>query len=114
MPLKPTGTHPWPLPTTLEAQLDRPEMRGSRRAGRPRRPIPRMRVQLEMTADEQRLLLHLRNVIAEKLYPAKVTRSQVNGLALRPLSRGREERELPADVADWPSLIGAIAGQVEV
>jgi len=105
---------PWALLYNLESQLDRPEMRGSRRAGRPRRPIPRMRVQLEMTADEQRLLLHLRNVIAEKLYPAKVTRSQVNGLALRLLSLRLEERELPADVADWPSLIGAIAGQVEV
>jgi len=76
-------SYPWTELYNLESQLGQKPLPGIRRRGRPPRPFQRLRVQLLMTDEEQRVLQRLRNTLEEQLQPARITRSQANGLALR-------------------------------
>lgn len=105
---KEPAPHPWALLYNVESQLSQQPQPKVRRVGRPRRPIPRSRVMLLLTADEERMLRQLTKVIEEKLYPAKVSRSQVVGLSLRLLNIRIEGTELSAQVTDWPTLMAAL------
>ena len=64
-----------------------------------------------MTDEEQRILKRIRNMLEEILEPAKVNRSQVNGLALRLLAMRLEEIKLPENVGSWADLDGAAGGR---
>lgn len=107
------ANYPWALLYNLESQLGQQPLPRMRRVGRPSRPIPRTRVMLLLTADERRMLQRLTNIVGEKLYPAKISRSQVVGLALRLLGLKLDGKELPGEVVDWPTLITALAGEEE-
>jgi hypothetical protein len=104
-------TYPWTELYNLESQLGQRPLPGMRRRGRPSRPFQRSRVQLLMTDEEQRILKHLRNALEERLEPAKISRSQVNGLALRVLEIRLGAAPLPEAVKDWPTLMEYIAGE---
>jgi len=106
-------TYPWTELYNLESQLGQRPLPGMRRRGRPSRPFQRSRVQLLMTDEEQRILKHLRNALEERLEPAKISRSQVNGLALRVLEIRLGAAALPETVKDWPTLMEYIAGEPE-
>ncbi|MBM3122499.1 MAG: hypothetical protein FJZ97_10000 [Chloroflexi bacterium] len=103
-------TFPWTELYNLESQLGQRPLPGLRRRGRPPRPFTRERVQLMMTDEEQRILKRIRNVLEETLEPAKVNRSQVNGLALRLLAMRLEETTLPKNIESWSELMELLAG----
>jgi len=103
-------TFPWTELYNLESQLGQRPLPGLRRRGRPPRPFTRERVQLMMTDEEQRILKRIRNMLEEILEPAKVNRSQVNGLALRLLAMRLEEIKLPENVGSWADLMELLAG----
>lgn len=104
-------TYPWTELYNLESQLGQKPLPGIRRRGRPPRPFQRSRVQLLMTDEEQRLLKRIRNILEEQLQPARITRSQANGLALRLLDLRLQAAPLPAEVHDWPSLLQFLEGE---
>jgi hypothetical protein len=106
-----SSRYPWALLYNLESQLTQQPAPAVKRPGRPPRLIPRSRFTLLLTADEERALQHITAAIQEKLYPAKISRSQVVGMAVRMLNMRLEESELGEDVTDWPSLIAALAGE---
>ncbi len=100
--------YPWALLYNLESQIERPAMPSERGVGRPRNPIPRSRVTLLMTADEVRTLQHLTHQMQDHLHPAKISRSQVVGIALRLLKIKLDKIKLPETVVDWPTLIAVL------
>ena len=102
-------TFPWTELYNLESQLGQRPLPGLRRRGRPPRPFTRERVQLMMTDEEQRILKRIRNMLEEMLDPAKVNRSQVNGLALRLLAMRLEDASLPERVESWSELMEILA-----
>lgn len=104
-------SYPWTELYNLESQLGQQPLPGIRRRGRPPRPFHRSRVQLLMTDEELRVLQRLRNTLEEKLQPARVTRSQANGLALRLLDLRLHGKPLPPEVHDWPSLMQYLLAQ---
>ena len=107
-------SYPWTELYNLESQLGQKPLPGIRRRGRPPRPFQRLRVQLLMTDEEQRVLQRLRNTLEEQLQPARITRSQANGLALRLLDLRLQATPLPAEVHDWPSLMQFLVGERDV
>jgi hypothetical protein len=71
-------------------------------AGRPRKPINRVPTSITLTDEEKRIFEKLTYSMKMKLYPGKVTKNQVLGLALRLLDVKFEE--LPERVNSWASL----------
>ena len=106
-----THAQPWAVLYNLESQLEPQVAQTKRRVGRPRNPIPRVRVTAMLTADERRLLRQLTNRLQEQLDTSHVTQGQIVGLSLRMLERMLESAALPeaADGADWPALVAALA-----
>ena len=104
-----TTKYPWALLYNLESQRGQQPMPGVRRIGRPPNPIPRSRVMLLLTAEEERALQQATSIIQEKLYPARVSRSQVVGMAIRLLQMKLEGKGLAEAVTDWPALVSHLA-----
>ena len=104
-------TYPWTELYNLESRLGQRPLPGMRRRGRPPRPFARTRVSLLMTDEEQRILRRMRALLEEWLDPAIVSRSQVNGLALRLLQLRLEGADLPATVTDWSALMEYLVGE---
>ncbi|MGQ9555911.1 MAG: hypothetical protein ACUVWR_17560 [Anaerolineae bacterium] len=101
--------YPWALLYNLESQRGQQPMPGARRVGRPPNPIPRSRVMLLLTAEEERALQQATALIQEKLLPARVSRSQVVGMAIRLLQMKLEEQGIAEEVEDWPALVSHLA-----
>ena len=100
--------YPWAQLYNVESNLHPSRQPSVHKRGRPARLIPRKKTLLELTDSELRLLRRLTNRTAEVLYPGKVSRSQIIGLALQMLEAQFASSNLPEPPTDWNTLVAAL------
>ncbi len=99
--------YPWAELYNLESRTGTYAARRQLRAGRPPRPVHRVKVTLELTDEERRILKEIQAALATRL--SSVAQGQVVGLALRrlkaELSGDSEVIVLPQQITDWSGVV---------